>query len=216
LCGDTLSDREIAALGFYGDSLELRTGSAGGWMPFGPVRHITRSQDNLLFELDGEPALGVYRRYLGEWARELPGSGLLFPISLLEDEQHETGLIRTLLGIDESSGGLVLAGDIPEQSHARFMHADTSGLVEGARQAACSALDGSGSADLALLFSCVGRKLVMGGRVDEEVEAVAEVLGGGTILAGFYSYGEIGPHNQVSDCKLHNQTMTVTLLTEKA
>jgi hypothetical protein len=204
------------AVGFYGDALELRTGSAGGWRPFGPVRRITRSKDNILYELDGEPALDVYRRYLGEWSKDLPGSGLLFPISLLEDERHETGLIRTLLGIDETSGSLILAGDVTEQSYARLMHADTGGLVEGARQAARSALAGGGPADLALLFSCVGRKLVMGGRVDEEVDAVAQELGDGTILAGFYSYGEIGPHHQASECKLHNQTMTVTLLTEKS
>lgn len=210
-----VSDRDIAALGFYGEGIELRTASAGGWMPFGPVRRITRARDNVLHELDGEPALAIYRRYLGEWARELPGSGLLFPISLLEDGQGETGLTRTLLGIDEASGSLILAGDVTEHCCVRLMHADTGGLVEGARIAARSALGEWESADLALLFSCLGRKLVMGGRVDEEVEAVTDLLKGSPLVSGFYSYGEIGPHSRFSDSKLHNQTMTVTLLRER-
>jgi len=215
LCHGKVSDQEIAALGFYGEGMELRSGSGGGWMPFGPVRRITRAKGNVLHELDGEPALEVYRRYLGAWAKDLPGSGLLFPISLLEDEQRETGLIRTLLGIDEASGSLVLAGDVTEQGFARLMYAETGSLVEGAREAARTALGDGEAAELALLFSCVGRKLVLGGRVDEEVAAVAEVLQGGTLLAGFYSYGEIGPHPGRAGCKLHNQTMTVTLLRER-
>ena len=216
LHGDKVSDRDTVALGFYGEGIELRTASAGGWMPFGPVRHITRAKDNVLQELDGEPALAIYRRYLGEWAKDLPGSGLLFPLCLLEDEQRETGLTRTLLGIDEAAGSLVMAGEMTEQRHVRLMHADTGGLVEGAREAARTALGEWESADLALLFSCVGRKLVMGGRVDEEVEAVTDLLKGSPIVSGFYSYGEIGPHSRFSDSKLHNQTMTVTLLRERS
>jgi hypothetical protein len=210
-----ISSRRIVSIGFYGDSLQVRTGSAGGWLPFGPVRRITRASHNILFELDGEPALDIYRRYLGDWAKKLPESGLLFPICLLDKEAHETGLIRTLLGIDESSRSLILAGDVTEQTDARFMHADTKGLLDGAKDAVHAALGDGPPADLALLFSCVGRKLVLGGRVDQEIEAVADSLSDGTVLAGFYSNGEIGPHKGNSGSRLHNQTMTVTLLSER-
>lgn len=217
----TISDEGVSshcavAVGFYGEAIRLRTGSAGGWLPFGPVRRITRASHNVLYELDREPALDVYRRYLGEWAKDLPESGLLFPICVLDGQAQATGLIRTLLGIDETSKSLILAGDVQEHADARFMHADTEGLLEGARAAARSALGGGEPPDLALLFSCVGRKLVLGGRVDQEVEAVAEELQGGPVLAGFYSYGEIGPMGGCSDSRLHNQTMTVTLLSERA
>ncbi len=215
ISGEGISSHCAVAVGFYGDSIQLRTGSAGGWLPFGPVRRITRASHNILHELDHEPALDVYRRYLGEWAKDLPESGLLFPICILDEDARETGLIRTLLGIDESSKSLILAGDVQEHADARFMHADTDGLLEGARAAARSALGDGSSPDLALLFSCVGRKLVLGGRADQEVEAVAEELNGGTVLAGFYSYGEIGPMGGCSGSRLHNQTMTVTLLSER-
>ena len=69
---------------------------------------------------------------------------------------------------------------------------------------------------LMLLVSCIGRKLVMGDRVDEEIEVVAATLGPTTCLAGFYSYGEIAPAGRSRDCRLHNQTMTVTRPSERA
>lgn len=215
--GPLTSDHHLAALGFYGTGVRATSASAGGWEPFGPIRHITRSQGNLLSELDGEPALDVYKRYLGEWASGLPASGLLFPLALMDPEQETTGLVRTILGVDEAAGHLILAGDVPEGGCVRLMHASTTALVEGARTAATlAAPEGPTVRDrLALLFSCVGRKLVMGGRVDQEVEAVGQALGGSSLPCGFYSYGEIGPTGALQDCRLHNQTMTITLLQDR-
>jgi hypothetical protein len=211
------SDR-LACVGLYGQELSFSHGSFGGWSPFGPARKVTRCENNVLFELDGEPALAVYRRYLGEHAKDLPASGLLFPFAMLGSDHSERGLIRTILGIDEAAGSLTLAGDIEANGYLKLMHANTDALVDGAEVAAHAARD-MGRAEgqsLALLVSCVGRKLVMGGRVDEEVEAVGDVFGQGATLAGFYSYGEISPFASASECKLHNQTMTVTCITETA
>ncbi len=211
------SDR-LVCIGLYGERLIISHGSFGGWSPFGPARKVTRCRNNVLLELDGQPALAVYKRYLGEHAKSLPASGLLFPFAMLGSDHTEMGLIRTILGVDEVEGSLTLAGDIEPNGYLRLMHASTDALVDGAQTAAQSAKDmhaapGNG---LALLVSCVGRKLVMGGRVDEEVEAVGDVFGQGATLAGFYSYGEISPTGFVSECKLHNQTMTITYLTEAA
>jgi hypothetical protein len=160
--------------------------------------------------------LDVYKRYLGEHAKDLPAAGLLFPFSMLGHDHTEAGLTRTILAVDEAQGSLTLAGDIDPAGYLRLMHASTDGLVDGAEtaaQAAKLALQASGQG-LALLISCVGRKLVMGGRVEEEVEAVADVLSRGAVLAGFYSYGEISPFSGDLSCKLHNQTMTITHLME--
>ena len=212
------SPNGIVAAGFYGRHLHLSHGSFGGWQPFGPARKVTRGMGNMLYELDGEPALEVYKRYLGEHAKDLPASGLLFPFAMLGQDHSEIGLIRTILGINEADGSLTLAGDIEEDGFLRLMHASTDALVDGAETAAQKAHDmhPEGQAGLAILVSCVGRKLVMGGRVDEEVEAVSDVLGNNTVLAGFYSYGEINPFLGITDCKLHNQTMTISFLTETA
>ncbi|OYY62219.1 MAG: hypothetical protein B7Y51_08860 [Burkholderiales bacterium 28-67-8] len=213
-----VSSEQMVAIGFTSPHLELRHGSLHGWNPFGPARAVTRCEGNVLYELDGAPALEVYKKYLGAYAKDLPGSGLLFPFEMLSSDHQTMGLIRTILGIDEAVGSLTLAGDIAEGCYLRLMHATTDSLVDGAHEAAISAgVDGQSSAQhLALLVSCVGRKLVMGARVDEEVEAVTAVLGGNVRVAGFYSYGEISPGSHdsvVSD--LHNQTMTITHLIER-
>jgi hypothetical protein len=217
LSSQGVSNDQLVCVGLYGDDLSFSHGSFGGWSPFGPARKVTRSESNVLFELDGEPALEVYKRYLGDHAKDLPGSGLLFPFAMLGSDHNEVGLIRTILGMDEKTGSLTLAGDIDPAGFLRLMHANTDALVDGAEAAAQAAKDmlaGDGMG-LTLLVSCVGRKLVMGGRVDEEVEAVGDVFGQGAVLTGFYSNGEISPFTGNSECKLHNQTMTITHIGEK-
>ena len=211
-----LSSERLVCMGLYGEALVFSTGSFGGWSPFGPARKVTRCENNVLYALDGEPALAVYKRYLGEHARDLPASGLLFPFAMLGGDHGELGLIRTILGVDEAAGSLTLAGDIDPNGYLKLMHASTDALVDGAEAAAKAAqqMQDAPGDGLALLVSCVGRKLVMGGRVDEEVEAVGEVFGRDATLAGFYSYGEISPFTPSVDCKLHNQTMTISYIGE--
>ncbi|MDC8787058.1 FIST signal transduction protein [Roseateles koreensis] len=227
-----LRDDQLICIGLYGDALSFSHASFGGWSAFGPARRVTRCDHNILYELDGEPALDVYKRYLGAYAQDLPASGLLFPFAMLGSDHTEVGLIRTILGVDDKVGSLTLAGEIDPEGYLRLMHASTDALVDGAETAALNTLrgqpapwEGPGDA-LALLVSCVGRKLVMGDRVDEEVEAVAEVFGPHTVVAGFYSNGEISPRvalpsvasadapDPARNCLLHNQTMTITHLAE--
>jgi hypothetical protein len=211
-----LSSQRLVCIGLYGPSLQFSHGTFGGWSPFGPARRVTRSDHNVLYEMDGESALAVYKRYLGEHALGLPASGLLFPFAMLGQDHSEVGLIRTILGVNEADGSLTLAGDIDPDGYLKLMHASTDALVGGAQSAAEAALamQRAPGASLALLVSCVGRKLVMGGRVDEEVEAVVEVFGQATTLAGFYSYGEISPFGHSGGCKLHNQTMAISTIAE--
>jgi hypothetical protein len=213
-----VNNRQVVAVGFFGKHTQVRHGTFHGWQPFGPARKVTRSAGNVLFELDGEPALEVYKRYLGEYAKDLPGSGLLFPFEMLGEDLNAVGLIRTILAVDEAAGSLVLAGDIVQNGHLKLMHASTDSLVDGAQTAAERTFEGvdGNTESLSLLVSCVGRKLVMGSRVDEEVEAVAEVFGKHAHVTGFYSNGEISPLLKGLECRLHNQTMTITHLSEVA
>lgn len=210
-------DNGVVAIGFCGDALDFSHGSFGGWEAFGPARKVTRCAGNVLFELDGEPALEVYKRYLGDHAKGLPASGLLFPFAMLGEDHTAIGLIRTILGIDEVAGSLTLAGTINDGGYLKLMHASTDRLVDGAEAAAEGAkkMFSAEGDSLAVLVSCVGRKLVMGDRIDEEVEAVADVFGAKATLTGFYSYGEISPFTPGVSCQLHNQTMTITWLGER-
>lgn len=211
--GDQIASGLVVALGFYGHTLQVRFGSAGGWESFGPKRLITEAEGNVLYELDGQPALELYKRYLGERAAELPATGLFFPLEILSDTTtNQRGLVRTILAIDEEKQSLTFAGDMPKGHYARLMKASCDRLVFGAEDAA---LQTQGEpVTLAILVSCVGRKLVMGQRVEEEVEAVLSVLGPGAQVAGFYSYGEICPGHPGHGCELHNQTMTLTTFAE--
>ncbi|MFZ6863267.1 FIST signal transduction protein [Undibacterium sp. Ji67W] len=212
-----ISTSEVVALGLKGEKLLFSHGSFGGWKAFGPTRKVTKCVDNVLYELDGNPALDVYKRYLGDYAKDLPGSGLLFPFEMLTNSRESLGQIRTILGINEADGSLILAGAINPDGYLRLMHAHTNDLVDGAETAAHATIDGMPvpqGQSLGMLVSCVGRKLVMGGRVDEEVEAVQDILGENTVLCGFYSNGEICPGYKLETCRLHNQTMTITYLAE--
>lgn len=206
----------VAVVGFYGQNLKVGYGSMGGWDPFGPERLVTKAKANVLFELDGQSALELYKKYLGDQAKDLPASGLLFPLSL-RLEGRDIKLVRTILSVNEQEGSMTFAGDVPEGSLVQLMKANFERLVDGAQGAASMSHQafGTETPDLAILISCVGRKLVLKQRVEEEVERVQEVLGKGATITGFYSYGEICPVTPTEkQCELHNQTMTITTFAE--
>lgn len=206
---------QVAALALYGDNLHCSSGCMGGWRVFGPLRTITRSQNNILYELDGSPALDLYKHYLGEEAKELPGSALLYPLAIRAPESPDQDIVRTIVGIDEESKSLIFAGDVPENYTAQLMTSNFIQLADGAQTSAQQAQPPADvEVSLALLVSCIGRKLLMGAIVADEVDAIKSALPT-TALSGFYSYGEIAPHGFTGDCQMHNQTMTITTLWER-
>ena len=205
----------VVAVGFYGDHIRVGHGSFSGWDEFGPERTITRSDKNSLYEIDGKKALDLYKEYLGPYKEELPGSALLFPLSLKEPGSSDL-LVRTILSIDENEGSMRFAGNLPQGSKVRLMKGSFDRLIDGSSTAAKNSIASTEETcpELAILVSCVGRKLVLLDRTDEEVQAVQQIFGERTCLAGFYSYGEISPFNPATHCELHNQTMTITTFSE--
>ena len=201
----------IVAIGFYGDHLKITHGSHGGWDLFGPVREVTKASNNVLYELDGENALDLYKRYLGPRASELPGSALMFPLCILGNDM-QSQLVRTILNVDENAGTLTFAGNIPMGAKVQFMMANFDRLVDGAARAAEQSSDTS--PDLVIMVSCVGRKIVLDQRIEEEVESVCQYFGDKAMYTGFYSNGEISPQLGSTHCSLHNQTMTITTYRE--
>ena len=208
----------VTAVGFYGDAVQIGHGSAGGWDPFGPRRLVTRSAGNILYELDGKPALELYKQYLGDRAEGLPATGLLFPLALSRPgaggEGEDRRVVRTILAVDEATQSLTFAGDIPTGAYAQLMKAQLDRLVEGAEQAASLAANPGEGPVLAVAISCVGRRLVLRERTDEEAEVIQEALPAGAQVVGFYSYGELSPISS-GNCDLHNQTMTLTTIRER-
>lgn len=214
-------ENHIIAVGFYGSHIHIGHGSRGGWDIFGPERRITRSKDNILYELDHQPALDLYKTYLGDRAKELPAAGLLFPLAIRKNSEDTHQLVRTILGIDEKNQSLIFAGDMPYGYFAQLMRANFDRLISGANEAgvlARTTLLESNSAYagpvLSIAISCVGRRLLLGERTEEETYSTLESLPPETQQIGFYSYGELSPFAS-GTCDLHNQTMTLTTITEE-
>ncbi len=209
LSGGKALTNTVAAVGFYGDSFSIQHGSRGGWDVFGPERVVTRSEGNVLYALDGQPALSLYKTYLGDRADGLPATALLFPLAMRGGSAGET-VVRTILSVDEEAQSMTFAGDIPEESIVQLMRANFDRLIEGAAAASRDAAAPTAAQSLSVAISCVGRRLVLGERTEEEVDAVLESLPEGAPLVGFYSYGEISPLAPGHCGVLHNQTMTLT------
>ncbi|QRM88833.1 histidine kinase [Lacinutrix sp. WUR7] len=205
---------ELVAVGFYGDTLEISFSIHGGWTPFGPERIVTKSKGNILYELDGLPALDLYKKYLGDKAKDLPGAALLYPLNVTSTDEKQS-IVRSILNINEEDNAVILAGDIKENSKVQLMMTNVDNIANASERAARQALEyRKNKPELAILVSCIGRKLVLDQRVEEEIEEVIEVIGKDTITSGFYSYGEIAPFHGEMACQLHNQTMTITLISE--
>jgi hypothetical protein len=209
----------VVAIGFYGDAIQIGHGSAGGWDVFGPRRQVTRSSGNILFAVDGEPALDLYERYLGEEdAKGLPASALLFPMQVYDPARPDSAVVRTVLAVDNVARSMTFAGDVPQGWTAQLMRGSFDRLADGAADAARQAVAGFGANQrdhqFSILVSCIGRRLLMGQRTTDEIEAASAELGASALSVGFYSYGEISPHAKSGVCELHNQTMTITSFAE--
>jgi hypothetical protein len=220
LFNETISDGMVIAVGLYGDSLIVSSGALGGWKPYGPPRKITKSEKNVVYEMDGKPALPLYRMYIGEaFSKGLPGTGLKFPLAIIEEGKRDVEKIRTLLAVNAEENSLTFAGNVEEGETVRLCQTNHDRLVEGAGGAAELVMDGLGEnktnqTGLALCVSCVGRKGVMAELVADEIKQVQQILGAKTSITGFYSYGELAPRPNTSDSVLHNQTMTIGYLSE--
>ncbi|WP_412972058.1 FIST signal transduction protein [Glaciecola sp. MF2-115] len=212
---DRVESGLVVVVGLYGESLQIGHGNLGGWREFGPERQITKSKDNILYELDGKPALELYKQFLGEHADNLPASALLFPLAMTQESDSET-VVRTILNIDEDNQSMIFAGSMPEGATCQLMRANYADLVDGAEGAVTKSIQTmpQSGPELAILISCVGRRLVLNQRTEEELEIIQEMLPDNCKMTGFYSYGEISPIVPFGRCGLHNQTMTITLFSE--
>lgn len=207
----------VSAVGLYGEALGIAHASYGGWDTLGPERVVTRSRRNTLYSLDGQPALDLYKKYLGARSQGLPATALLFPLAIKNDDAEMTEVtVRTVLSVDEREQSITLAGNIPQGSIVQLMRGNSDRLIDGAGTAARGLiLKPRNSEPIAVIaVSCVGRRLVLGQRADEEIELINEILPPPTKLVGYYSYGEISPLAS-GRCDLHNQTMTLTAYWEK-
>ncbi|HHH51776.1 MAG TPA: hypothetical protein ENK76_05355, partial [Campylobacterales bacterium] len=214
IANDIASQNRMVAVGFYGESFHISSGCYAGWEEFGIYRRITKSINNIVYEIDGKPALDLYKKYLGEYAENLSANGLRFPFNI-KKENEDYAVIRSVLSVDEDKKALIFAGDVPNGSFARLMKSDIDGLIDGSEMAASNIKQYNTKTALGLVVSCIGRRVILNQLSDEELESIADILGDNVELTGFYSYGELAPYSdKVLSCQLHNQTMTLTVIYE--
>ncbi|WP_248722634.1 FIST signal transduction protein [Seonamhaeicola sp. ML3] len=205
-------DGEIVGIGFYGDTLEVASSTESGWMPFGVERTVTKSVGNILYELDNKPALNIYQKYIGDLSKNISAASMNYPLGVQEDDQYYP---RTILNINKDYNAMFFAGDIPANSKVQFMMTNPAELIGASIQTAKQAREKMiNEPKLAMFFSGLGRKQFLDQRTIEEVLEVRDTIGKDVIISGFYSYGEIAPNNEENMCKLHNQSVALTLISE--
>ena len=206
--GTTVYEDAIPILLFSGD-LSFSFGVATGWRPLGPRATVTRSSGNTVLELDGEPALAFYERYLGAGEPWLAN-----PLAVFEPD-GERFYLRAPISHDRETGGVLFAAKIPEGSTVQITVAITDEIFDGTKEAISTALEGfpQGRApDAAIVFSCAIRKYLLGTQTGQEAVIAREMLGPGVPLLGFYCFGEIAPVAAVDDTRYHNETIVTVLL----
>jgi hypothetical protein len=212
---DVLSDA-IVAIGFSGD-FSFGTGVSSGWSPIGIAKKVTKARGNVVYELNGQPALEVYERFLGKHADKLPSVGVEYPLGLVNgvgccDEDFH--LLRATMSVNRSDGSIVFAGEVPEGSMVRLTCGDHASILEAAEKAAASALAdlGDATAVMAFFYSCMARKIVLGRRTREEIHRIRSAIGPRLPIVGFYTYGEYCRIKRGGSSLLHNETACVTVI----
>lgn len=213
---DVLTDA-VVAVGLSG-GFSLGTGVSSGWSPIGIAKKVTKASGNIVYELNGQPALEVYERFLGKHADKLPSVGVEYPLGLVdgvgdpcEDDFH---LLRATMSVNRSDGSIVFAGEVPEGSMVRLTCGDHASVLDAAERAALSALADLGNSTPAMVFfySCMARKIVLGRRTREEIDRIRLAVGPKPPIVGFYTYGEYCRTRRGGPSLLHNETATVTVI----
>jgi hypothetical protein len=211
-----LTDAAVA-IGFSGD-FHLGTGIRSGWSPIGLPKKVTRASGNTLYELNGEPALRVFERFLGRHAEKLPSIGVEYPLGLLgtwgDVGEQDYFLLRATMSVNREDGSITFAGEVPEGAMVSLTCGDTASILEASQKAASLALADLGDHSPALIFcySCMARKIVLGRRTHEEIDRIRTAIGPEVPILGFYSYGEYCRIRCGSPSYLHNETATVSVI----
>jgi hypothetical protein len=200
----------VSAFGLVGEHIEMGFSSMSGWESFSQERVVTRSHGNVLYELNGRPAIEIYQNYLGHSVGGMADSALGFPLALRDLDGRMT--VRSLVGVNARDQGLRFAGDVAQGSTARLMCASSDDLIHNAQLAAKRA--DLGPAQIALACSGTGRRRVLGERAEEEWAAVRSAFSPDTAVVGLSTMGELSPGD--GETELHNQSMSITTIRELA
>jgi len=208
---DNFSNHGVIALAIDKDKIDIVGARAFGWTGMGKERIVTKAHKNIVYKIDGKPALDFYKQYLNISNEDMPQVGIEYPLEVIM--RNGQVVYRAVLEINEDDGSLIFAGHVEEKSRVRLSAAKGKVIIEHVDKSIKDCLSKSGNfkPDIALVFPCCSRKQVLGDLTIQEIEAVynnTEVP-----LIGFFAYGEIGAFP--GGYSFHNETFVTALLKDK-
>lgn len=175
---------------------------------------VTRSEENVVHELDGRPTAEVYRDIFGTKG-ENPQFIMTKPLGIEAGEEEPR--LRDPLVINDD-GSIVFAAEIQEGSRVTIMDSPPETVIEGARAATRQAYERAGEPDevaAVVLHDCVCRWNCLKNQETrkKEIEAVQDIVGDDTPLIGWYTYGEIALPRTLAG--VHNQTLVAQVYADE-
>lgn len=219
---ELLTDSAVGIL--WGGKLNFGLGIQHGWKPLGKPRIITKSEGNIIHEIDGEPGVKIYEEYLArdlaELQKEIRRISILYPIGIYLPGEQEY-LLRNILSI-ENNGSLRLQGNAIEGSTIRLMIGTKESCLNATRQALNEAkkilfapivdITKSEIKNFVFVFDSVSRYMLLRKEANQELEIIKEGFSKETPIIGCYTYGEQAPLKAISyqgQAYFHNQTIAM-------
>lgn len=205
MCNGVVTSDAVVVLMMHGP-LAISSGVSTGYTPLGQSHLVTKAQGAVVHEIDGRPAAELYADYLQQ-------PSIFYPLAV-HDETRKSLVLSSPLNFDKDTGALHLVNPVAENSRVQLSTASREEIIDAARNAAGQAVAGfrGEKVEMALLFSCAGRRATLGTRTGEEFEAMRHVLGEGVPAAGFYCYGEISPEVQGGPSLSHTNAFVAILV----
>lgn len=214
-----ITKKGVVALVINNDKVKVQGKCVSGWEGMGTKHQITKSKGNILYEIDGKPALEVYKNYFHfhtHFKKEVLENNDFFEsitgqYPLIINRSDDYTIMRSPLVSDFKNDAIVLAGSVIEGEFFQFGIAPDFELLEKTTESFKNLKKEMPKIDAALMINCKGRHTALGPEIIEEIEAIHKLWQAPTV--GFFSYGEIGNATN-GTCEFHNVTCTLATLTE--
>jgi len=205
---DLINKNGAVAIAFDTDLVKLRGLATSGWVSIGSDKVVTKAIGNVVYTIDNEPALKVYKEHLNISDDDLPEIGIEYPLLVKKDNRE---VLRAVTGIDKEQQSLVFAGTVPQDAIVTFSTSPGFEIIEHTIKDIKQFFKDSDKADLMLLFSCMSRHRALGPVITEEIAEASHQAG--LPITGFFTYGEIG-NNGPARCDFYNETFTLAVISE--
>lgn len=199
-----------------GDKINVQGLATSGWDNIGIEKTITKSEGNIVYTIDDEPAVDVFVKFfqftesVDNTAEIIAQNFAQYPLQLTKENGNT--VLRAPLMVDIDSRALIFAGGIPQGSKVKFSVQPGFDLIEKTTERISALKPVMPEADALIMFSCKARHMALGPMTGDEADMIRGIWN--KPLIGFFTYGEIGTAKD-SVCDFHNETCSMVILKEK-